>query len=80
MLGGGGGGAAFFKILHIPTRVNYFRGESWREIAWRGGGGGLWGAVAQWTEHLQLKQESLGLAFWQQPWFVFFLLLKPHPY
>ena len=23
--------------------------------------GWLWGAVAQWSEHLQLKQEALGL-------------------
>ena len=29
-------------------------------IAERGMPGWLWGAVAQWSEHLQLKQEALG--------------------
>ena len=35
--------------------------------------GGLWGAVAQWSEHLQLKQEALGSIPGGYPWFIFSL-------
>ena len=27
----------------------------------------LWGAIAKWSEHLQLKKEALGLIFWRLP-------------
>ena len=35
----------------------------------------LWGAVAQWSEHLQLKQEALGSIPGGYPGFVFLFKL-----
>ena len=34
----------------------------------------LWGAVAQWSEHLQLKQEALGLILGSYPGLFLFQL------
>ena len=41
-------------------------------ITLKAGGGmlrWLWGAITQWSEHLQLKQEALGLIPDGYPWF-----------
>ena len=51
--------------LIIPVARLLSISESWSEIAWVQW---LWGAVAQWSEHLQLKHEVLGF-------FVLFSLL-----